>query len=97
MTGNTEQIAEKIKLVEAEDEKMAIESLAALALRDHRLDILKFCLDRGFIYAHWFIDEANSLSITAPDSDISKLLQASEFWHKHPRPTPEAEEGPERQ
>ena len=74
--------------MEEEDTKRATESLAALALTDQRSDVLKFCLDRGFVYNGYFIDAANNFEKAYADSDISKILQASRFRQMWPWPKP---------
>jgi hypothetical protein len=76
-------------MLEEGDQKKATECLAAVALVDRRPDLLKFCLDREFATSGWFLDAANSFEEGNAGSDISKVLQASEFRQKWPLPKPE--------
>jgi hypothetical protein len=61
-------------------------------LRDRRSDILKFCLDLGFTYEHYFDEAADRFQNANDDPEMYKILEESEFRKLYPRLPPRNEE-----
>jgi hypothetical protein len=91
------ELHEKLSLLRAADARNVRNSLALLALRDQRADILKYCLDQGFNWNGCFVDAANNFERTNEHTEITKILHDSKFrqdwpWPIHKRQKIEGEE-----
>jgi hypothetical protein len=84
--GSAEDVEKKLALIPSSYARCLLESLALLSLQDQRLDVLKLCLDRGFQYQYYFVDAANDYEEEKPDSEIARILQASDFRREWPWP-----------
>ncbi|KAF2673834.1 hypothetical protein BT63DRAFT_437435 [Microthyrium microscopicum] len=82
------ELHDQISLLRPADAKSVRSSLAIIALRDERADVVKYCLDEGFNWNSWFLDAANSYEKINKKTDITKILHESQFRVDWPWPIP---------
>lgn len=83
--GHLEEVKQNITSIDEKDASWMSATLAFLALKERRADILQFCFDQGnFPFESFFEEEANRVK-KDKDPETFEVLEKSRFREMHPR------------
>jgi hypothetical protein len=83
--GNDNEVKAQLSQLDEQHARYLRESLATAALEDNRPEILKLCLDGGFIYRFYFKRAADRVEERGDEPELCKVLDESQFRKTRPR------------
>ena len=81
---SSEEVNNKLSLLEDGQQIGMRQALAALSLRERRADVLKMCLDHGFPYEEYFERVANFVKKENSPKTF-QVIEESDFRKQNPR------------